>query len=73
LNVLTERQKAFRLAFQTDDGLCPSQYGYICPQAAETAAPMLNRTRFARGRQAYTHVIEFHGAQLVEVRQLEAA
>jgi hypothetical protein len=61
------------LAFETDQGLQPSQWGYVSPEAAETAVPVLNRTRFARGRQTYTHVLEFHGEQLVEVRQLEAA
>lgn len=64
---------AFRLAWQDGDGFKTSEFGYYASEAAETAAPALNRTRAARGREMYSHVITFAGDDAVEVRELEAA
>jgi hypothetical protein len=64
---------AFRLAYPDGDAYQMSEYGYFAPEAAETAAPTLNRVRAARGREMYSHVIAYHGDQVVDVRELEAA
>lgn len=64
---------AFRLAWQQGDEFRTSEFGYVKPEAAVKAAPTLNRTRAARGRQPYSHIVEFKGAELVTVKPLEAA
>lgn len=64
---------AFRLAFQQDNEFRTSEYGYMRSEAAVRAAPTLNRTRAARGRQPYSHIVEFKGRELVTVEPLEVA
>jgi hypothetical protein len=64
---------AFRLAWKDTEGLRTSPYGYFQPRAAQLAAPLLNRTRSARGQQAYTHVVEFSGGDPIGVRTLETS
>lgn len=65
--------KAFRLAYEDSGEFWTSEYGYIRPDAATTAAPALNRTRVARGKAPYTHLVEFAGDRCLDVRSLEAA
>lgn len=64
---------AFRLAWQQGNEFRTSDYGYVAPEAAVRAAPTLNRTRAARGRQPYSHLVEFNGGTLVAVKPLEVA
>lgn len=63
---------AFRLGWQDGTQFQMSEFGYFAPEAAANAAPTLNRTRAARGREMYSHVIVFDGERLIEVRPLEA-
>jgi hypothetical protein len=64
---------AFRLAFQDHDGFKTSRFGYYAPEAANQAAPMLNRARAARGYEMYSHVIAYSGDRAVQVQELEQA
>ena len=64
---------AFRLAWQDGDGFKMSEFGYYAPEAANQAAPTLNRVRAARGYEMYSHVIAFAGDEVVQVRELEEA
>lgn len=66
-------ETAFRLAWLDGDGFRTSKFGYFAPNAAEQAAPVLNRTRMARGCEPYSHVITYAGDQPVQVQELEAA
>jgi len=70
--MLIESNEAFLLAFECGNELRTSPYGYIARDAAVRAAPTLNRTRSARGRQPYSHVIEFKGSKPVAVKPLES-
>jgi hypothetical protein len=62
---------AFRLAWQYAGEFRTSEYGYAAPDAALRAVQTLNRTRLARGRAPYSHIVEYNGPELVAVKPLE--
>jgi hypothetical protein len=67
---MIDQTNAFRLAWWADDGFVTSPYGYGDQDAATRAAPVLNRTRLARGSHHYTHIVQLQGAKPVEVLPL---
>lgn len=68
---MIDQANAFRLALWTDEGYVTSPYGYGDQDAATRAAPVLNRTRLARGCHHYTHVVQFQRTKAVDVQPLE--
>lgn len=66
-------ETAFRLAWQDGNAFQMSEYAFLAPEAAEKAAPSLNRVRAARGREMYSHVIVFAGEQVKQIVPLESA
>lgn len=71
MNAVISSEVAYRLAFETDEGLRTTPYGFASEEAAENAAPALNLVRFARRLPAYTHVVHFEGQKATGVRELE--
>lgn len=71
-DTVIQSPRAFRLAYHDGEQYLTSEYGYLEPDAAETAAPLLNRTRIARGRPPYSHVIVYQGERALDIQPLEA-
>lgn len=65
--------KAFLLAFQDGEEFTTCEYGYVAPDAAKKASPVINGARVARGKVPYSHLVEFAGNELQAIRLLEAA
>lgn len=63
---------AYRLAWH-DGAEYQMSRAFLAHEAAETAAPSLNRARAGRGLEIYTHIITFVGDEPIQVVRLEVA
>lgn len=70
-NSIQEVLTTFRLVVDTDNGMTSCAYPFANIDAAVSAAPSLNRSRFARGRHPYSAVAEFSGDTCVAVVPLK--